>query len=271
MKIFLTITVIFALALAACSETNSPGDTDSNLRILLTDAPLPIEFVERADVTFSKIEIKKENENEPDQFILVEDNLKTINLLDLRNGATAVKAEADAPATSYKMIRLTVESAMIELKDDRTFDLDVPPNWIEITVEPPFIVDNNSSTELLLDFDVSNSFEVEGDPSRIDDVTGFKFDPQIRPINMTNSGIIEGIVTYSADSSPVYNAKIWLEGQTQSEINTYTNEQGEYRIIGVPAGTFDIYCKKDGYDLSTETDISIESGETITINFSIVK
>ena len=256
-----------------CSDDSSTSinNGQNNFKLILTDAPLPIDFVKSAIVTISKIELKKSNESEPDQFILISDKTVNLDLLTLRNGITETLALMNVPNTSYKMIRLTIDSAIIILKDSREFKLDIPPNWIEITLNPLLTIQENSVSEILLDFDLSSSFELEGDPSKIDSVSGFKFNPQIRAINMTNTGIIYGKVTDNANSNALYNARLWIEGQQQSDISTFSNEDGYYKIIGVPIGTFIVHCTKDGYVEKTAIDIIVSKGNSEIVNFELNK
>lgn len=272
-QIFILLTAIILIIMNGCSgdSSTSINNWQDNFKLIITDAPLPIDLVKSAIVTISKIELKKSNESEPDQFILISDKTVKLDLLTLRNGITKTLALMKVPNTSYKMIRLTIDSAIIILQDSREFKLDIPPNWIEITLNPLLTIQENSVSEILLDFDLSSSFELEGDPTKIDSVSGFKFNPQIRAINMTNTGIIYGKVADNANSNALYNARLWLEGQQQSEVSTFSDENGYFKIIGVPVGTFIVHCKKDGYEEKTAIGIIDSIGNSKLVIFGLNK
>ena len=82
--------IIFTAALivliSGCNKTNDNGP--GRLVINVTDSPFPINFVEYATVTISKVEIRKAGGCDCDDnpFLVVLEDTITFNLLELRNG-----------------------------------------------------------------------------------------------------------------------------------------------------------------------------------------
>ena len=60
-------------------------------------------------------------------------------------------------------------------------------------------------------------------------------------------------------------AKILLEG---TQIGTFTNEDGEYTIGGLKAGSYNVSASSLGYDAQTQS-IVLETGQTQTLNFTL--
>lgn len=178
-----------AAALVACgSSLTDPardlGEGQGGLTVLLTDAPFPFELVSQANVTINRVDIVSDNEG----ILTIAEGEQTFNLLDLQNGVTAVLAQADLPAGTFPQIRLIVSSASVVLNDGATFDLFVPSGaqtGIKVLL-PDFSVDAGGNVTLTLDFDVSESFVVMGNPDTPAGIRGFIFKPVVRPLGLAD-------------------------------------------------------------------------------------
>ena len=83
----------------------------------------------------------------------------------MRNGVTAELAAELVPAGEYDLLRLIVSGAIITLTDETTFDVKIPSGaqtGIKIFLDPPIAVGGGLASEVLLDFDVIQSFVVQG-------------------------------------------------------------------------------------------------------------
>ena len=90
--IFLIIMAAAIVALiTACNKSEDTTPGMGRLVIKVTDAPFPMDLIESATVTISKVEIRKVGDEDPDgnPFILLTDVPETFNLLELRNGVVA--------------------------------------------------------------------------------------------------------------------------------------------------------------------------------------
>ena len=81
-----------------------------------------------------------------------------------------------------------------------------------------------------------------------------------------NTGKLAGVVTDASTGDPLPGANVVLEG---TQMGTITDADGNYFILGVPVGTYDIQASFVGYQGQTVTDVEITSGLTRELNFSL--
>lgn len=170
--------------LLACQSSVGPDET-GRFTVLLTDAPFPFDLVKEANVTIGRVDVVTDAEVAT---ILEEE--RTFNLLDLRDGVTAVLAEEELPAGSIAQIRLIVTDAEVVLDDASmtTFDLFIPSgaqSGLKIVLGA--FVDAGAETIVTLDFDVEDSFIVQGNPNTPAGIRGFLFKPVVRVADVTTT------------------------------------------------------------------------------------
>ncbi|HET7585507.1 MAG TPA: SusC/RagA family TonB-linked outer membrane protein [Gemmatimonadaceae bacterium] len=78
-------------------------------------------------------------------------------------------------------------------------------------------------------------------------------------------GTITGKVTDRSNQQPVPNAQVLIVGTTRG---TLTDDQGQFRITGVPAGTVQLRALRVGY-ASAEQNVTVASGQTATADFAL--
>jgi iron complex outermembrane recepter protein len=78
-------------------------------------------------------------------------------------------------------------------------------------------------------------------------------------------GSIRGTVVSSADKSRIAAARVLVIG---TDLGSVTNENGEYTISGVPAGTHQVRVRMIGFAERTET-VTVAAGEAATADFSL--
>ena len=248
---------------------NKDNDANSgNLIIKISDDPFPANLVEEANVTISKIEIRKQNQEEGDPYLILVETPISYNLLELRNGLTADLPEFDVPVGVYDHIRLYISEASTKLKDGTTYDLTVPSGaqtGIKIFIKPSIQVQGGLTTELILDFDVNKSFVALGNINSSGGIEGFHFKPVIRAVNSSTAGRITGTVS---DTSFNYlsDASVWIKQDTIMSF-TITDSTGFYALIGIPAGTYSIYATKMDFDTVTYPGIEVIGGNQTLQDF----
>lgn len=186
MKALSSLLVVLLLAgasvlMAACSLFSSDS-SEGTLTLLLTDAPFPFDLVDEANVTISRVEIVGQDSG-PTPIL---EDVRTYNLLELRDGVTAVLGEVDLPAGKYPQIRMIVDEAEIKLIDGRTFDLFVPSGaqtGLKILLQS-FEIVADQAIELTLDFDVNLSFIPQGNIETAAGIQGFIFTPVVKPLGL---------------------------------------------------------------------------------------
>ncbi len=251
---------------SACEK--SDNSTSGKITIQLTDAPFPTDLVEEANVTINKIEIRKAGDGEDDgnPYVVLSEEEMSFNLLDLTNGVTENLVDSSIEAGSYDLIRLYVSEASIKLKDGQEFDLKIPSGsqtGIKVFIDPAIEVAGGLSADLMLDFDVSKSFVVQGNPDTPAGIKGFHFKPVIKATNNTTAGTLMGIVTDEAEMG-LADVDVAIIAADTVYTSSFTDETGGYAILGVEAGTYNVRFAKESYDTLTVENIQIVAGNTTT-------
>ena len=81
-----------------------------------------------------------------------------------------------------------------------------------------------------------------------------------------NTGKISGVVTDADTGEPLPGANIALGGTL---LGTASDIEGNYFIIGVPVGAYDVTASFVGYQAQTISDVEINAGYTRELNFSL--
>jgi uncharacterized repeat protein (TIGR02059 family) len=252
--------------ISGCNKTEIGGP--GRLSVKITDDPFNISSVKSAEVTISKIEIRKAGANEGDPFIELLINPVTIDIFKLRNGITKELVNLAVPQGDYDLVRLFVDEANLTLNDpEETFNMKVPSGeqtGIKVFINPVIHVEGGISAELLLDFDLSKSFVMRGHNAQ----NGFIFKPCIRATNNSIAGRIEGDVTdNSQDKVGIKDATVSLQKDAEDPITTLTDASGHYVFAGVLAGTYSVSAEKENYVASSVESVVVIPGNKTTQDF----
>jgi hypothetical protein len=249
---------------------NNSNKKPGTLIVRITDAPFPIDQIKEANVIIHKIEIRKEDEKESAPYLTLSEKTDTFNLIHLRNGLTEEIVKLDIPDGRYDQLRLYTGDATIVLTDGKVFKLKIPSgaqSGIKMFIDTALVVAGGLTTELLLDFDLERSFNVQGNPNTPAGIKGFHFSPVIRAVNNTKAGRLTGLV--KNDSLKVLpDAKVWLKRDTIVS-STFTGKDGSYSLIGIPAGTYSAFATKTGYDTVSVSNVKIAVAGQTTLNFTL--
>lgn len=271
------IHLIFAAAvialLPACNKSFDSGQT-GKLVIKVTDAPFPIDIIESATVTITKVEIRKGNDTISDgnPFLVLSEDTVTFDLFDLRNGVAEELVDIDIPEGKYNLIRLYIEEASLKIKSGDAYKVKVPSGkqtGIKIFIKPDFYVNGGLTTELLLDFNLAHSFHMTGSMNSPHGINGFIFKPVIRAVNNSTAGRIEGIVS-DTSKAILKNAEVWVKQDTIIA-ESYTDSLGHYAFIGMPAGIYSVFATKTSYDTVSYSGINVIAGNRTIRNFVLTK
>lgn len=257
------------------------GDTGTSITILLTDAPA--DYIGAAEVDIGRVELIPADESEG-PIVLTEDGTDGfVNLLDFQGDATTPIAEADIEPGTFAQLRLIVEAARVELIEGYEFrdgstekDLFVPSGaqtGIKLNLHnaeddgPLEIVPGE--TVLVLDFDVSQSFVLRGNPETPAGVHGVNFTPAIRVTAMDVAASISGTLTTEEEGLSVEGLTVVAEPVDEGDVPGYqtetgtalTAEDGTYTIFFLVPGTYDVTV-----DLSAGLASDPES-QTVELDF----
>ncbi len=81
-----------------------------------------------------------------------------------------------------------------------------------------------------------------------------------------NTGKLSGVVTDADTGEPLPGANVVLVGTL---LGTASDIDGNYFVIGVPVGTYDVTASFVGYQAQTISDVEINAGYTRELNFSL--
>lgn len=267
MKKLLFIFIAAALFFSGCNKTETAGGP-GRLSVKITDAPFDVASVEAAYITISKIEIREANKDDGYPFLELPMEPVTLNVFELRNGITEELVNLEVPVGDYDLVRLYVDEAKLKLKDvDEEFVMKVPSGeqtGIKLFVDPVIHVEGGISAELLLDFDLSQSFVMRGRDAQ----NGFIFKPRIRASNISTSGRIEGVVTDDTEGkTAIENVTVTLQKGTEDPLTALTDATGHYAFIGVPAGTYSMEASKDNFVAAVAESVAVVAGNKTTQDF----
>lgn len=260
----------FALVVwtTGCSDSNpdstnnpgkfgDPGSTGTGLlRVRLTDAPYPYSSISSADIAVNAVEVRM---SDGLHMLPVDAAPVAMNLLDLQNGVTEMLVDTEVPVGNIDQIRLIISSASVTLSDGRVFNLMIPSgssSGLKISVSPSVQVSEQLTTELLLDFDVSQSFEpIPNSAKKADEISRFKFHPVLRVANVSQTGTVSGHVWNSrgtlgntSDDTPIVGATVTVLGSDNLvQGSTASGAAGVFRISGLAPGTYVLHGEATGF------------------------
>jgi hypothetical protein len=252
------LAVAGAFAVASCDDANGPTLTNSGqVNVLLTDAPFPFSQVKSVDIFVTRIDAKlvdtdsAESADTDDMSgwkTLVTPN-KSINLLTLTNGQTVNLGGTALPAGTYKSFRMIIDTdqSSVTLNDNSKPDIKWPGSGktgIKIILDEPFVV-ADSTTNLLVDFDVGRSFVMRGNSIS---QNGLLFKPVIHATTQQNTGTITGSVhADNATGAGIAGATIEVlkSGTPLNDTNSnnvvrtgVSDGSGNFTLAFVPPGTY---------------------------------
>ena len=286
MKWSLALLIFAVIAFTGCNtDENSMPEGKGRLNVHLTDAPFPIQLVNSTWVTIDRVEIRKtsdaEMEDENGSFMVIAEGEMEFDLLDLTNGITEQIASVDLEPGSYDLIRLRVVDSKVTLNNGEVYDLKVPSgseSGLKIKIQPAIMIEAGQTSDVLLDFDVSKSFVAKGNVAG-GNIIGFNFKPVVRGVYLGAAGRIQGSVKDSLDS-PLENARVKLlipedefEPEMEEEdlilVSSFTDEMGNFRLIGLHEGIYTAVCVLPGFKNDTVFDIPVTPGASTTVNFTL--
>ena len=80
------------------------------------------------------------------------------------------------------------------------------------------------------------------------------------------TGTLAGRITDAQSGETLIGANVRVEGTT---LGAATNVDGEYRIIGVPVGSYEVTASYTGYNPVTIEDVEVNNGYTRELNFDL--
>jgi hypothetical protein len=289
-----------------CDRDPAAVGKNATIRVLLTDAPS--DYIGSALVDIGQVQMIPGGTEGP--ITLSEDGTDgLVDLMDLRDAATTLLAEGIVEPGTYHQLRLIVEKARVVLagegEDQYLFpdgrpdqDMKVPSGaqtGIKLNLRPADpgqdgdVEDGDGGIEivpgetvLILDFDVSRSFVLQGNPETPAGIKSVHFKPTLRVIVRDGSGSISGTVSTALAGVSVEGLTVTAtpeedtyfgEYQTQSA-HTLTGADGKYKIPFLVPGSYTVsVTPPEGYvatPASSAVDVDPAENEE-NIDFAIVE
>lgn len=282
------VVAVAALAFAACDgDGTGLNSQDASVRVLLTDAPS--DYIDNAWVDIGAVYLVRADEEDGSPIELTEDATDgLVDLLELQNAATAELAHVDIEAGTYSQLRLVVESAEVQLKDGYTFNdgstrktLFVPSGaqtGIKLNLRDAGdgsggVHIAGGETVLVLDFDVSQSFVIQGNPETPAGINGVLFKPTIRVTVDDVAGSISGVVTAADDSIDVAGLTVTAELDDAADVEEYqtttatatVQDNGSYTIHFLVPGDYTVTVGvEEGFVTDPESiEVDVGDGEAV--------
>ena len=273
----LAASLLFAILAPGCNDESGPSDGVGRIQIHLSDAPYPFDLISSAEMTIEGVEVHIADSGF--HTLAVVDPTASVNLLDLQNGVTLLVVDTEVPVGNVDQIRLIVRDASVTLTDGRTFDLVVPSgesSGLKLFVDPPIEVVSGLTTDVLLDVDVSRSFQAVPNAARqAEDIRLFHFHPVLRVANLTTAGTVKGAVWSDAgtpadltDDTPIAGATVTVSNAGTDFTTTSTTAAGTYAIPGLPAGGYSLRAEAAGFT-TAEAPVTITAGNAAEVVFRL--
>jgi hypothetical protein len=265
------ILAVFAISIAVFGCGNDPGT--GRLQIVLGDAPFPFDMISSAEITVDRVQVRIDAENDDESgWVTLPTAGGTYDLLALQNGITADLANAELPVGNVDQVRLVISRGRVELSDARVFVLNVPSgssSGLKIFPRPPIAVVQDQTTDVLLDVDVSQSFQsIPAAPTKVDEISSFRFDPVLRVGNLTTGGSVSGHVFSAGDTPldptddlPLANAMVMATANGDTT-TTASDDTGYYRILGLAPGMWKVEASATGF-LASSRGVSVVAGSDV--------
>lgn len=281
---------VASLAFAACDDGDSTGldNQNASVRVLLTDAPS--DYIANAWVDIGAVRLLSDDEGDGLTLTLTEDATDgLVELLELQNAATRELAHQDIEPGTYTQLRLIIEEAEVELIDGYVFNdgstrrsLKVPSgaqsglklNLRDAGDGSAGVHIAGGETVLVLDFDVSQSFVIQGNPETPAGINGVIFKPTIRVTARDVAGSISGTVTAADDSIVVEGLTVTAELEDPSLVEEYqtttatatVQEDGTYTIHFLVPGDYIVTVDvAEGFVTDPESlEVDVDAAEAET-------
>lgn len=261
--------------LAAC------GDGNGQLSVSLTDAAT--DEYKAVYVTIAEVQVHKSGADEDDDsdgsWITVATPNKTYDLLEVTGGVREGLGIATLATGHYTQMRLivgTTPSEGIDLHsksfrfanyaiglDDAVHELKIPSGeQTGVKIVGGFDVNENETTEIVLDFDASTSIVVQGNGQHL-------LKPTIKILETHDDTIVSGTVT-DGDDNPIAGATVSAQlrdGMGTVQTETTADENGHYKLFVRP-GTYNLVATNSDHE-HDEVVFVAAAGETQTEDFSL--
>ncbi|WP_295180142.1 DUF4382 domain-containing protein [uncultured Christiangramia sp.] len=264
----LLVATLISVGLVSCNDDDSDGSSSemANLSIRMTDAPGDYDAV-FIDVQGIEIQLEADDDldatdddgTEGSEWVTVEDvNTGIYDLLELTGGVSQLLADTEIEAGYVGQMRLILGPDNTVVVDGETKALNTPSaQQSGLKLQLNQRLEGGENYAFLLDFDVEQSIVETGNG-------GYNLKPVIRLSAEANAGMVVGTTVVPAALSSDVQSLVVLTGNGIT-VSAYTNNDGDFALNGVPAGTYDVKITpqiSSGLTVYTVSDVEVRPNET---------
>jgi hypothetical protein len=250
-----TVAGLATVAVSGCGGGGS-GSSSGQLTVLMTDAP--IDGVKEVNVTITRVEVHRGASDAGGAWETVFEGSRTFNLLSLANVPDVTQlphlVDDGLPAGHYTQLRLIVSSANLVMEDGTTHPVVIPSGADTGLKALPFDIASKQDTVLVLDFDVAQSVNLQGDGT-------YKLTPVIRLAPVTLTATLTGKVVDAA-GAPMDDAQVTLKDAGGAIVATSLTsvsdpsdpaKDGVFALHGLASGSYTLEVSATGYTTESKT------------------
>lgn len=279
-------TILIAALALACGDGSGTGTLSTEI----TDAPFPASetCLTGALLTVDGVSAKTGDDFTDIALVAPDpDGRITVDLLALRAGLMESLAIGELETGELSEVRLHVVESVLTFDDAPPVDFKCPScgaSGLKIKIDPPALILEDQTTELIFDVDLARSFNSMGlggetptcDELKLGDNVGFR--PVIRVNNVATDGIVLGTVEDGLDMGVgdvevcAYVADTDIaEPEAEPEACTFSASAamdeiavGDYALL-LPAGIYDLYVREQGEEDRSlaEEDVLVTAGDRL--------
>ena len=280
LKIF-SLVAVLAAGLSGCAANDNPG----RLSLSLADASTAL--YKAVYVTILEVGVHF-GEDPADLWTTVGAPAKTYNLLDLVNGVREDLGLADLVSGHYTQLRLIlgdISDGGVNIlsvvhpyanyvidTSNQYHELKIPSGMqTGIKIVQGFDINQNQTTELILDFDAARSVVVAGQSGK------YLLKPTIQVLGTALAAIVNGTVTNAADQADVEGALVSaqvydpatadVKDQVVVETSTISDSAGGYKLF-IAAGAYNLVASKEGF-APFPVALTVAADSTSTQDFAL--
>jgi hypothetical protein len=295
-KIFFLLVALSVMTLFACKKDEN-DNARGRVHLEITDAPVDDASIKAVFVTIADIKL---NGTSIEGF-----SRKTVDLLSLRNGNTALLIDAEVRARNYGELTLVLDTesqpgCYVEENNGNKFPLSLTSN--EIVLSYNFDVSAEQTTNLVIDFDLRKAITRDQE-NKYAFVTEAELNKALRIVDKESSGKLNGVCTDLVTNSDVimvyaykkgtFNRDTEVTAQGQSDVlfsNAITSGKvegnGNYSLHFLNDGEYELHFASYKNNAKGElelrgtlvadvasglnlTSIQVGAGANITINITV--
>ncbi len=268
-KLLFLIVLVSAFFFSGCVDLTFPGADEGTVRVVLTDAVIPIEEIDSLMVRIESIKLYGSEDVPPEEYepLVIVDEPFEVDILTLV-GTTFELPETTGVVGVYNQLRIEVSAATMTA-NEIVYPVTVNSGSLKIN-NLGLEINEGSVTNVVLDFDLSKSLKINGQWEEIvseTEISGEKKSHEDKVhmtpvIHVRHGSLLDVTGIASSDQLPLLVA-LFPEGNGEA-LTTFTHidnpiwEEGEFRFCKVGPGEY----RLEFFDNYREEGFSVDESES---------